>query len=163
MCRAKLRCAHDTDLDPGPRQTIVERARAALGIRPLAVDHEPNRHSLRRFRNQSVRKGVADDARPEPELNDVDRRVGGGDVVEHRRVEVAPLDTDVDRARAALAERERERAASHGAARETLGMLADPVVLHGDPRSRRHLDLRGRGCGNGVGVSALHAARAFAR
>ena len=111
--RTRLRRPGDADLDPGASEPLVERSRILLGLRALAVDDEPDRDSLVRLRNQRLGEGVPDVAGPEPELIDVNRGRRGADVLEHRRVEVPPLDVNVDGRRAALGEREPEVVPAH--------------------------------------------------
>ena len=98
---------------PAGREPVVERTRAALRVGALTVDDEPDRNTRGRLRDQRVGEGLADDAGPEPELVDVDRGRGGLDVLEDLRVEVPPLDVDVDGRSAALGEREGEIAPAH--------------------------------------------------
>ena len=100
----RLRRPDDADLDARVREPVVESARAALRVGALPVDDEPDRDTRGRLRDQRVGEGVADDAGPEPELVDVDRGRGGVDVLEDLRVEVPPLDVNVDGRGAALGE-----------------------------------------------------------
>ena len=130
--RARLRRAHDADLDAAARQPLVELARAALGVGALPVDDQADGDALRGLREEHVRERVADDARPEAELVDVHRRFGRRDVREHARVERRALDEHLGRRGGALREREREVGARARAREQALGVLPDPGV--GDRR-----------------------------
>ena len=123
--RTRLRRPDDADLDAGGGEPLEERSRILLGLRSLPVDHEANRNSFGRLCNQGVGEGVADDARPKPELIDVNRGRRSADVLEHRRVEVPPLDVNVDGRRAALGEREPEVLPAHGPRDEPKSELAE--------------------------------------
>ncbi len=91
-----LRRSDDADIDTRSNEPVVELPRPPLGVGALAVDDEPNQNALGRLLDQRVGEGVADDAGPEAELVDVDGGRRRSDVLEHRRVEVPPLDMDVD-------------------------------------------------------------------
>ncbi len=69
---AKLRCAHDANLDPRSSEAVVERLRFPLGVGALPVDHEPDGYALGGLGDQCIRELVSDDTRPEAELIDVD-------------------------------------------------------------------------------------------
>ena len=112
--RTRLHRSDDADLDARLREPLVERTRAALRVGAPPVDDEPDRHALDRLRDQCVREGIPHDARAEAELVDVDRGCCGSDVLEHRRIEVPPLDVNVDGRSATLREREAELAPTHG-------------------------------------------------
>ena len=129
-----LHRANHADLDARRSEPVVEGARAALGIRALLVDHEPDRDAVPSLCDQRLGEDIPDRSRPEPELVDVDRRRGGPDVLEHPRVEGAALDEHVRRRGAALVELEREVGARHRSREQPLRMLRDALVGNGDRR-----------------------------
>ncbi len=129
----RLRGPRDVDLDPGSGESLVELARAAFGIGALPVDDQPHRHALPRLLDQRCRKPVADQARTETELIDVDRRGRAGDIGEHRRVEVAALDVELRRGGAGRLERECEGGPRDtGCSQESLGVRSDAAVRDDD-------------------------------
>jgi hypothetical protein len=92
---AKPGRAYNANLDSCGRKAIVERLRAALGVGALPIHDEPNGDALCGFGDQRLREPVTDDARPEPELVDVHRGRGCGNIDEHARVERGALDEDL--------------------------------------------------------------------
>ncbi len=123
--RARLRRPDDADLDAGSGEPLVERSGILLGLRPLAVDHEADGNARGGLLHERVGESLADDAGPEPELVDVDRRPGGVDVLEHRRVEVPPLDVYVDGRSSALGKREGEIVPAYRRRHEPESVLPD--------------------------------------
>ena len=125
--RAQPRRAHDADVDAAREQPPVELAARPVGPRALPVHDEPDVDALGRLGEQRRRERLADRARPEPELVDVDRGRGGADVRQHRRKEAAPVDVDLRRGGAALVEREREIGEADRRAHQALRAPADIV------------------------------------
>ena len=114
-----------TSTTAGP-QPLVEAARPA-GTRADPVDNHPDRDPFGGPGEQRVRERVADRARAEAVLVDVDRGGRGGDLGEDRRKEVAPAHLDVDGRGRGLVEGQREVAEVDGRADEPLRAGADIV------------------------------------
>jgi len=90
---ASLNCGLGSDDDPDAVRANRGRAMDALGLPAAALATVRQVHSARAL---VVDRPWADDARPEAELVDVNRRRGGRDVVEHRRVERVAFDERLD-------------------------------------------------------------------
>jgi hypothetical protein len=124
-------CLHrpdDADLDSPGEEAVVESLCAALGVGAAPVDDEPDRNALGRLADQRLGESVAHDAGAEAELVDVDRGRGGGDVLEHPRVEGVALDEHLGRGGRALGKREREFAQSHRSGQQPLRVFGDALV-----------------------------------
>ena len=121
-------------LNPGLRQPLVELPRAALGVGSLPVDDHAHGNTVPRLRDQDLRKPVAHDTGPEPELVDVDGRRRRSDVREHRRIEVAALDVERDRRGGTLLELERQLTALDlRCGEEALGRRGDAFLRYEVP------------------------------
>ena len=133
-------------LNPGLRQPLVELPRAALGVGSLPVDDHAHGNAVPCLRDQDLRKPVAHDTRPKPELVDVDRRRRSRDVREHRRIEVAALDVERDRRGGTRLELDRELVALDlRCGEDALGRSSD--VSSGHDRST-HVTLSRVRCGH---------------
>ena len=135
---ARLRRAHDVDLDTAVEQALVERAARTVGVRPLPVDDHAHADALGGLREQRRRERLTDLAGPEAELVDVDRARRRRDVVEHGRVEVPPLDVDARGGRGRLLEGECERRQLHGRPQEPGCVATDVGVGDRGGRARPH-------------------------
>jgi hypothetical protein len=95
---------------------------------------QPDGDALGRLAQQRRRELLADRARAEPVLVDVNRRRGRGHVLEHRREQALAADVDVGRGRGALAEGKRQVGEPHRVARQAQRVLA----RIGHRKHRRH-------------------------
>ena len=125
MRGADLRRPDDADLGAGGGELLVERVRRALGVGALPVDHDPDWDTGARLVDQRRREDVADGARPEAELVDVDGGPRRGDVLEDPWVEGVSADEHLRGRGAALLECERQVGAFHGPGEQALRVVAD--------------------------------------
>ena len=109
-----------------------------LGRRALPVDHEAHPYALLCFADQRVGEAVADHARAEAELVDVDGGLSGLDVRQHRRIEGLSLDQDLSGGRARLVKGERQVVQGDRARQQLLGMAPKGLVRDRDSRSASH-------------------------
>jgi hypothetical protein len=109
--RAHLRRTGRHHLDAGREEPIVEVRRAPLRIGAIPVDDEPDGDALGRLGGECAREAVADLARAEAELVDVDRGRRALDVREEPRVERGTADEHLSGPGRRLRERQGEIAA----------------------------------------------------
>src|SRR4029078_8927334 len=83
--RPRLRRAHHADLRARLCQALVEDARAALGVRALPCDDEPDRDALAQLLDERGRELLPHPTGTEAELVDVDGRGRRADAGDDRR------------------------------------------------------------------------------
>jgi hypothetical protein len=132
--RPRLRRADDADFDAGRSKPLVVLARRLLGRRALPVDHEAHGDALLRLADQRIGEAVADHARAEAELVDVDGGLSGLDVRQHRWIEGLSLDQDLSGGRTRLLEGECQVVQGDRARQQLLGMAPKGLVRDRDSR-----------------------------
>jgi hypothetical protein len=138
--RSRLGRPDHKNVDASSEKALVEHATRTIWIRTLSIDDESNRDTVGRLAQQPLRELISDHAWPKPELVDVYRGGGRGDVAQHRRIEVPSLDMNLDRRGNGFVEDECEIAESHRRAEEPLcavsRKISHPLRLLGGQHAR---------------------------